>query len=195
MSIDLLVIGLGYFGLALAREGVLSGLTVEGLDLNDEIVAGLNSGKSHVGDITDEDIQHMLVAGFRATSDKSTVPLPTTIVICVPIPLSASDRPDLAAVCSAAETAGSLIQPGALVVIGTTAYLGSTAEAVRAILETRSGLKAGKDFFLAFSTERMDPGNDQYGARNMPTPRVRSGLHRRRRAFGAGVAGSARCRF
>ena len=98
MSIDLLVIGLGYVGLPLAREAALSGLSVVGYDLNHEIVSGLNAGRSHVGDIPAADIAAMLAKGFRATTLEAEAGAPDTIVICVPTPLSADSTPDLAAV-------------------------------------------------------------------------------------------------
>ena len=168
LSIDLLVIGLGYVGLPLAREAALTGLTVLGLDLNQDVVAGLNSGRSHVGDISDQDIVQMLANGFRATSDVTATDAPDTIVICVPTPLSAGAAPDLSAVRSAVETAGRLLRTGMLVVLESTTYPGTTDELVRPLLEEVSGLVAGMDFFLAFSPERIDPGNPNYGIRNTP---------------------------
>ena len=169
MSVDLLVIGLGYVGLPLAREAALSGLTVVGLDLNQEVIAGLNSGRSHIGDIPDQDIARMLAHGFKATNHVGPADAPDTIVICVPTPLSAtSATPDLSAVQAAVETAGRLLRPGTLVVLESTTYPGTTDELVRPILEKVSGLSVGVDFFLAFSPERIDPGNPYYGMRNTP---------------------------
>ncbi len=168
MSIDLLVIGLGYVGLPLAREATSSGLRVVGYDLNREIVSGLNSGRSHVGDIPDTDIAEMLAKGFRATSTEEEVEAPETIVICVPTPLSAESTPDLTAVSAAAETAGRLLRPGMLVLLESTTYPGTTDEVVRPLLERASGLTAGADFSLAFSPERIDPGNPDFGIRNTP---------------------------
>ncbi len=116
----------------------------------------------------------MLAAGFRATSDETAVGDPDTIVICVPTPLSEADGPDLTAVRAASETAGRLLRPGMLVVLESTTYPGTTDELVRPILEKASGLNAEVDFYLAFSPERIDPGNPVYGLRN--TPKVVGGL-------------------
>jgi UDP-N-acetyl-D-glucosamine dehydrogenase len=168
VSVDLLVIGLGYVGLPLASEATLSGLKVIGYDLNREIVDGLNSGHSHVGDVPDATIRDMLARGFRATADESGVDAPETVIICVPTPLSAASAPDLSAVQAAAELTGRLLRPGMLVVLESTTYPGTTDEIVRPRLEAASGLTAGSDFWLAFSPERIDPGNPRYGIRNTP---------------------------
>jgi UDP-N-acetyl-D-glucosamine dehydrogenase len=168
MDIDLLVIGLGYVGLPLAREASLCGLHVMGYDLKHEMVASLNAGHSHVGDISDQDVAEMLTRGFRATASEDEVPRPDTIVICVPTPLSAESLPDLRAVRGAAEMAGRLLRPGMLVVLESTTYPGTTDEVIRPLLEQASGLTVGTDFHLAFSPERIDPGNKHYGLRNTP---------------------------
>ena len=168
MSVDLLVIGLGYVGLPLAREATSSGLRVVGYDLNREIVTNLNSGRSHVGDIPDTDIAEMLAKGFYATAIEEEVDAPETIVICVPTPLSAESTPDLTAVSAAAQVAGRLLRPGTLVLLESTTYPGTTDEVVRPLLERASGLTAGVDFSLAFSPERIDPGNPDFGIRNTP---------------------------
>jgi UDP-N-acetyl-D-glucosamine dehydrogenase len=165
---DLLVIGLGYVGLPLAREAALAGLRVTGLDLDARVVAGLNAGRSHVDDVSGEDVRAMLARGFRATSDETAAGEPATVVICVPTPLSADSGPDLTAVRAAAGTAGRLLRPGMLVVLESTTYPGTTDEVVRPLLEEASGLTAGRDFWLAFSPERIDPGNKAYGIRNTP---------------------------
>jgi nucleotide sugar dehydrogenase len=168
LSVDLLVIGLGYVGLPLAREATLSGLKVVGYDLNENVVAGLNSGRSHVGDITDADIADMLAKGFRPTALEAEAGDPETIVICVPTPLSAESTPDLTAVTAAARTAGRLLRPDMLVLLESTTYPGTTDEVVRPLLEKVSGLTTGVDFSLAFSPERIDPGNPDFGIRNTP---------------------------
>ncbi len=174
MQVDLLVIGLGYVGLPLVREATNVGLNVVGYDIGQGVVDLLNDGRSHVDDISDSDVQKMLAAGFRATSDESAVGDPDTIVICVPTPLSEADGPDLTAVRAASETAGRLLRQGMLVVLESTTYPGTTDELVRPILEKASGLNAEVDFYLAFSPERIDPGNPVYGLRN--TPKVVGGL-------------------
>jgi UDP-N-acetyl-D-glucosamine dehydrogenase len=174
MQVDLLVIGLGYVGLPLVREATSVGLSVVGYDIGQGVVDLLNSGHSHVDDISDADVQRMVAAGFRATTSESEIGDPDTIVICVPTPLSEADGPDLTAVRAASETAGRLLRKGMLVVLESTTYPGTTDELVRPILEKASGLNAEVDFHLAFSPERIDPGNPVYGLRN--TPKVVGGL-------------------
>ena len=168
MDVDLVVIGLGYVGLPLAREATFSGLRVAGYDLKSEVVAGLNEGRSHVDDISDASVREMLERGFRATSREDEVGRPNTVVICVPTPLSAESLPDLTAVRGAVAMVGRILRPGMLVVLESTTYPGTTDEVVRPLLEQSSGLTAGTDFFLAFSPERIDPGNKVYGLRNTP---------------------------
>jgi len=174
MQVDLLVIGLGYVGLPLVREATKAGLSVVGYDVGQGVVNGLNGGHSHVDDISDDDVARMLAAGFRATTSEPGAGEPDTIVICVPTPLSEADGPDLTAVRAASDTAGRLLRRGTLVVLESTTYPGTTDELVRPILEKASGLSAGVDFSLAFSPERIDPGNPVYGLRN--TPKVVGGL-------------------
>jgi len=168
MSFDVLVIGLGYVGLPLAHEAAFSGLKVAGYDVNRELVGALNSGHSHVGDVPDTAVTGMLAKGFQATSEEAGVGTPDTVIICVPTPLSAESAPDLSAVRAAAEMTGRLLRHGMLVVLESTTYPGTTDEVLRPILETASGLTAGQDFWLAFSPERIDPGNAHYGIRNTP---------------------------
>src|SRR6266567_6657266 len=168
MDADLLVIGLGYVGLPLAREAVFSGLRVVGFDLKHEVVAQLNAGHSHVGDISDGDLREMLSRGFRATASEDQASGPEIVLICVPTPLSADSLPDLTAVCAAAEMAGRMLHSGTLVVLESTTYPGTTDEIIRPLLEGASGLTVGTDFHLAFSPERIDPGNKIYSLRNTP---------------------------
>jgi UDP-N-acetyl-D-glucosamine dehydrogenase len=171
---DVLVIGLGYVGLPLALQAARSGLRVTGLDTSEKIVAGLMAGRSHVDDVTDAELTEMLAAGFRATADEADVEPQDVIVICVPTPLSEAAGPDLSAVKAAAQTAGRLLRAGTVVSLESTTYPGTTEEVVRPLLEKASGLTAGLDFALAFSPERIDPGNPVYGFGN--TPKVVGGL-------------------
>ena len=171
---NVVIIGLGYVGLPLAAEAVRAGLNVTGFDVKQAAVDGLNAGRSHVDDLTDADIAAMAANGFRATTDPAAIPGADTIIICVPTPLSESDGPDLTAVKAAAEMAGKLLRHGTLVVLESTTYPGTTDEVVRPMLEKASGLTAGLDFHLAFSPERIDPGNEVYGVRN--TPKVVGGI-------------------
>ena len=167
MSDIAVIIGLGYVGLPLAREATRSGLRVIGLDLNEELVAGLAGGRSHIDDLTDDDVIDMKRCGFRATTDPSVIALARAVVICVPTPLSEGGAPDLNAVIGAVETVARHLQPGTMVSLESTTYPGTTDEVVRPILEA-SGLIAGVDFNLAFSPERIDPGNQEFGPRNTP---------------------------
>jgi UDP-N-acetyl-D-glucosamine dehydrogenase len=184
VPVDLLVIGLGYVGLPLAREAVNAGLSVVGYDQNRTVVEGLRAGRSHVDDISDDDVAAMIAGGFRPVADEAELTgaqtAPEVILICVPTPLSNTDGPDLTAVRVAAGLAGRLLRHGTLVVLESTTYPGTTDEVVRPLLEEASGLTAGSDFSLAFSPERIDPGNKVYGLRNTPkivgghTPRCAS---------------------
>ena len=163
----LVVIGLGYVGLPLMLEGVRSGYHCTGLDLSERVVELLNSGESHIDDIADADVQEMLDAGFVATSDPRCLTDADVAVICVPTPLNADQTPDLSAVMAASRSIAEHLKPGALVVLESTTYPGTTDGPVREILET-SGLQAGADFHLAFSPERIDPGNPKFTLRNTP---------------------------
>ena len=147
--------------------GRRQGLAVRGLDLNTDIVDGLNAGKSHVDDLSDTDIAAMLGQGFRATTDAAVLGEADTIVICVPTPLSDEGGPDLGAVLSATRAIANTLHSGQLVILESTTYPGTTDEDVRPLLEA-NGLVAGKDFNLAFSPERIDPGNPVYGMKNTP---------------------------
>jgi UDP-N-acetyl-D-glucosamine dehydrogenase len=172
--VNVVIIGLGYVGLPLAQEAVRVGLSVTGLDVRRATVDGLNAGRSHIDDLTDGDVAEMVAGGFRATASVADVTDPDVIVICVPTPLSESDGPDLTAVKAATDSAGALLRRGTTVVLESTTYPGTTDEVVRPILEKASGLTAGIDFALAFSPERIDPGNGVYGVRN--TPKVVGGI-------------------
>ncbi len=167
MAVDAVIIGLGYVGLPLAQEATRSGLTVLGFDINQGVVDDLNAGRSHVDDLSDADIAEMIEGGFRATTDETEIATAKTAVICVPTPLSDEGGPDLRPVEAAVETVARNLQPGMLVVLESTTYPGTTDEVVRPRLEA-GGLVAGKDFFLAFSPERIDPGNEKFGAKNTP---------------------------
>jgi len=174
--VNVVIIGLGYVGLPLAAEAVRVGLDVTGLDVNQATVDSLNAGRSHIDDLSDADVAAMRSGGFRATTDAADIAGdPDVIVICVPTPLSESDGPDLTAVKAATESAGALLRrQGSLVVLESTTYPGTTDEIVRPLLEKASGLTAGIGFHLAFSPERIDPGNEVYGVRN--TPKVVGGI-------------------
>jgi UDP-N-acetyl-D-glucosamine dehydrogenase len=171
---DVLVIGLGYVGLPLAVQAARAGFRVTGFDTSTKITQGLNTGRSHVDDITADEVAEAQAHGFAATSDEAKIGPQDVIVICVPTPLSEADGPDLSAVRAAAKTAGKLLRPGMLVSLESTTYPGTTDEIVRPLLEKASGLSAGVDFALVFSPERIDPGNPEYGLAN--TPKIVGGV-------------------
>jgi len=173
-SRDVLVIGLGYVGLPLAVQAARAGFLVTGFDTSAGINAGLNAGRSHVGDVPAAEVGQARARGFRATADEASIGPQDVIVICVPTPLSPADGPDLAAVRAAAQTAGRLLRPGTLVSLESTTYPGTTDEVVRPLLEKASGLAAGVDFALVFSPERIDPGNAEFGLAN--TPKIVGGI-------------------
>ncbi|WP_305782885.1 nucleotide sugar dehydrogenase [Symbioplanes lichenis] len=174
MSFDAVILGLGYVGLPLAQQATRAGLTVLGFDVNARVADSLNAGRSHVDDLSDADVAEMTAGGFRATTDESLIAQARTAVICVPTPLSEGDGPDLRAVTGATEAVGRNLRPGMLVVLESTTYPGTTDDVVRPLLEKLSGLTAGIDFHLAFSPERIDPGNERFGAHN--TPKVVGGF-------------------
>jgi UDP-N-acetyl-D-glucosamine dehydrogenase len=166
-SLDLVVIGLGYVGLPLAQEACRSGMSVTGLDLDAAVVKTLSARCSHVDDLSDADVEAMLAAGFTPTTDPTAISRARTVVICVPTPLADDGRPDLGPVLAATETVAEHLTADTLVVLESTTYPGTTDELLRPRLEA-GGLKLGTDIFLAFSPERIDPGNPTYGFRNTP---------------------------
>jgi nucleotide sugar dehydrogenase len=142
-------------------------MSVLGFDVSSQVVDGLNAGRSHVDDLADADIARMQQAGFRATTSESEIANADTAAICVPTPLAEGDGPDLRAVIAATRSVARHLHQGMLVVLESTTYPGTTDEVVRPILE-ESGLAAGIDFHLAFSPERIDPGNETFGVHNTP---------------------------
>lgn len=167
------IVGLGYVGLPLAVAAAESGIKVTGLDLNSTVVTGLNSGISHIDDLSRADIAQLLDHGFRATSDSNCIDEADVVIICVPTPLDASGNPDLRAVLGAARDVAAHGHKGLTVVLESTTYPGTTQEVLQPILE-ESGLQVGTDIYLAFSPERIDPGNQTYNIRN--TPKIVGGV-------------------
>lgn len=161
------IIGLGYVGLPLAQQAARSGLSVVGLDIDRRTVASLCAGRSHIDDLEDDDVDDMLRHGFIATTDEAVLADAETIVICVPTPLSEETTPDLSSIRAATDAVSRHLRVGHLVVLESTTYPGTTDEVVRPILES-GGLTAGAEFHLAFSPERVDPGNPTYGIANTP---------------------------
>lgn len=169
----LLVVGQGYVGLPMALRAVEKGFDVIGLDLNVKTVADLNAGVSHIDDVSDADVAAALAKSYRATTDPADISAADVVVVCVPTPLSDEGGPDLRAVQGAARSIGEHVKPGALVILESTTYPGTTDE-VFAPLVTRGELVVGEDVFIAFSPERIDPGNPTYGVAN--TPKVVGGM-------------------
>lgn len=169
----LVVIGQGYVGLPMALRAAEKGLSVIGLDNKTSLVEALNAGQSHIDDVSDEELKSGLVAGYSASTDASCVADADVVVVCVPTPLSADGGPDLGPVESAARAIGDHIRPRTLVILESTTYPGTTEE-VFAPLVLGSEFKLGKDVNIAFSPERIDPGNPTYGVQN--TPKVVGGL-------------------
>jgi len=168
------VVGLGYVGLPLAMEFVHAGYRVMGFDLNTKVVEGLTSGRSHIQDVPDPTVAQAVQAGkFVATTDLARLREPDAISICVPTPLSKTKDPDVSYVLAATESVKRALRRGQLVILESTTYPGTTRELMLPALEG-TGLKVGQDFFLAFSPERVDPGNPQWNTRN--TPKVIGGI-------------------
>jgi UDP-N-acetyl-D-glucosamine dehydrogenase len=162
------IIGLGYVGLPLAVEFAKAGFAVTGFDVDDSKVTEINAGRSYIGDVTAEDVAAAVKAGrLSATSDMSMLREMDVVDICVPTPLRKTKDPDMSYVVSAAEQIANYIHPGMLIVLESTTYPGTTAELLQPMFEA-TGLTVGKDFFLAFSPERVDPSNPKFNTRNTP---------------------------
>lgn len=174
MPVDLVVVGLGYVGLPLAARASEAGLSTVGHDICEEVVNGLRAGRSNIGDVPDELLSTMNAQGFLATTDPSVLAAADTIVLCVPTGLSDTGEPDLGAVRAAASTVSEHLRPGALVILESTSFPGTTEEIVLPLLQAGSGLIVGDDFHLAYSPERIDPGNTTFGVHN--TPKIVGGV-------------------
>jgi UDP-N-acetyl-D-glucosamine dehydrogenase len=168
------IVGLGYVGLPLAVELADAGFRVLGFDVQQKVVDGLNAGHSHVKDVTDAQLQAVVKGGgFSATSDMLRLAEPDAVSICVPTPLSKFKDPDVSYIVAAAESVKRTLRRGQAIILESTTYPGTTREILLPALES-TGLAVGEDFFLAFSPERVDPGNAKYGTRN--TPKVVGGI-------------------
>ena len=168
------VIGLGYVGLPLAVEKAKAGFKTIGFDVQEAKVEMVNSGQNYIGDVVNEDLEKIVKSGLLfATTDFSKVASADCVCICVPTPLDAHQQPDISYVKASAESIVQYMHKDMLVVLESTTYPGTTEEILKPILE-KSGLKCGRDFYLAFSPERVDPGNLIYKTRN--TPKVVGGI-------------------
>ncbi|MEO6056910.1 MAG: nucleotide sugar dehydrogenase [Gemmatimonadales bacterium] len=168
------IVGLGYVGLPLAVELADAGFRVLGFDVQQKVVDGLNAGQSHVKDVSNNRLQAVCRTGrLSATSDMSRLAEPDAVSICVPTPLSKFKDPDVSYIVAAAEAVKRTLRRGQAIILESTTYPGTTREILLPALES-TGLKVGEDFFLAFSPERVDPGNPTFGTRN--TPKVVGGI-------------------
>jgi UDP-N-acetyl-D-glucosamine dehydrogenase len=162
------VVGLGYVGLPLAETFAAQGYPVLGFDIDAEKVRRLNRGESYIGHICPERVEELVASGrFEATCDPTRFREADAIIICVPTPLTEAREPDLSYIESTGRAIREFLRPGQLVVLESTTYPGTTEDLLRPILE-ESGLVCGRDFFLAYSPEREDPGNRDYATRNIP---------------------------
>ncbi|MCJ7518665.1 MAG: nucleotide sugar dehydrogenase [Anaerolineaceae bacterium] len=169
------VLGLGYVGLPLAVVFAESGFKVTGIDPIREKVDTLNQGRSYILDISDAKIKSLLDSGsFSATVDFSSLNEVDAVSICVPTPLRKTGDPDLSYILSVADSLQKYLHPGMVIVLESTTYPGTTRELILAKLCEKSGLEVGKDFFLAFSPERVDPGRKDWTTIN--TPKVIGGI-------------------
>ncbi|MBI4673334.1 MAG: nucleotide sugar dehydrogenase [Chloroflexi bacterium] len=165
---EIAVIGIGYVGLPLAVAFADAGFPTYGFDLDARKVETINRGASYIPDVESSLVHHLVADGrLRASTDETILDNADVIFICVPTPFDRMKAPDLGPVKSASESIARHLRRGRLIILQSTTYPGTTEEFVLPILET-SGLKAGTDFYLAFSPERIDPGNKQWSARNMP---------------------------
>ena len=173
-EVRICVIGLGYVGLPLAVEFACLGFPVTGLDIDEERVKAINRGQSYIQDVSDTEVAEAVEAGcLSATTDCEVLREMDVIFICVPTPFTKTKTPDLSYVVTAAEEVAQRLKPGQLIILQSTTYPGTTEEDVLPILQS-SGLVAGRDFYLAFSPERTNPGDRQHTVRN--TPKVVGGV-------------------
>src|SRR5881296_3781671 len=162
------VVGQGYVGLPLAVAFAQAGFRVTGLDADAERVVALGYGRSHSPDVRDADLTALVRAGrYRATADPAVLPTSDIIIVCVPTPLRNSKDPDISFVIRAAEQVAAALRTGHLVVLESTTYPGTTEEMIQPMFEAR-GARCGRDVFLAFSPERIDPGNARFAVHDIP---------------------------
>jgi len=161
------VMGLGYVGLPLAVEAATAGLRTVGLDLDEAKVSSIQAGRSYIPDVESEQVHQLVADGLlTATTCPQVLADADAIIICVPTPLRKTREPDISAIVAASERIASHLRPGSLVVLESTTYPGTTEEVLLPMFQA-GGMKVGTDFFLAFSPERVDPGNKQYNTRTI----------------------------
>lgn len=168
------VVGLGYVGLPLAVEKAKAGFNVIGFDVQEDKVINVNNGINYIGDVLPEDLELLVISGkLKATSDYSFMKEVDAVAICVPTPLDIYKQPNMSYVESSAKAIAANYTKGTLIVLESTTYPGTTEELIKPILEA-SGMVCGEDFFLAYSPERVDPGNKDFNTKN--TPKVVGGI-------------------
>ena len=168
------VVGLGYVGLPLAVEKAKAGFNVIGFDVQEEKVISVNNGINYIGDVLPADLESLVSSGkLKATSDYSFIKEVDAVAICVPTPLDIYKQPNMTYVESSAKAIAANFTKGTLIVLESTTYPGTTEELIKPILE-ESGMVCGEDFFLAYSPERVDPGNKDFNTKN--TPKVVGGI-------------------
>jgi UDP-N-acetyl-D-glucosamine dehydrogenase len=169
------VIGLGYVGLPLAFESARSGYCTIGFDISRRVVDGINAKQSHIQDVASADVARYVDQGLlSATTDFARLAECDAISVCVPTPLNKIKDPDLSYILAAGQSIGAALRRGQLIILESTTFPGTTREVLLPVLEKASGLAVGKDFFVCFSPERVDPGNVIWQTRN--TPKVLGGL-------------------
>jgi UDP-N-acetyl-D-glucosamine dehydrogenase len=169
------IVGLGYVGLPLAMAYAGAGFRTIGLDVDNAKVDALRAGSSHIDDVSDDQLGAVVRSGhFVPTTDRGSLRTAEAVYLCVPTPFDAAKTPDLTFVRSAAETVAGVLTPGTLVILQSTTFPGTTDDIVRPILEAGSGLRAGVDFHLAYSPERVDPANTTWTLAN--TPKICGGV-------------------
>ena len=171
------ILGLGYVGLPLAREFASAGVEVLGFDIDEKKVKTLNSGRSIIKHVPHKVVKQLVDEGlFSATTNMARIKSVDAVLICVPTPLTENREPDMRFIIKSCETIAKYLQKGQLIVLESTTYPGTTRDLMAPILE-KSGLKAGKGFYLAYSPEREDPGNKKFSTRTIP--KVVGGLTKR----------------
>lgn len=162
------IIGLGYVGLPTAVELARSGYVVNGIDVNEEKVKSVNLGKTYITDVTDNDLKDAVKGGkLKAFANFKPIEESDAVLICVPTPLDKNKIPDVSYIETSAQAIAKHLKKGQLVILESSTYPGTTREVVLPILE-KTGLKVGKDFYLAFCPERIDPGNEKFKSKNIP---------------------------
>ncbi|NSB30293.1 nucleotide sugar dehydrogenase [Clostridium saccharoperbutylacetonicum] len=183
------IIGLGYVGLPLAVEFAKSGYKVLGFDIQEKKVNMINNGENYISDVIDEDLKFVIEnRRLKASNEIKFVKDIDVILICVPTPLDKYQQPDISYVKESTESVGKYLHEGMLVILESTTYPGTTEELVLPILESMSGLKCEEDFYLAFSPERVDPGNSMYNTAN--TAKVVGGVGRDSTEIAAALYGN-----